>query len=373
MNSRFAKFERFLGRVFIVLLASLVTIIAFELLYRAINKTVVYTNFRRFTSDTDHVQKPYVMFTAKPNPSSNINILGYKGALPTKVKPKGEYRVFFLGGSVLFYGNPNFLEIVSRSLPENVKIFNLGVPSSVSRQELIRVLLDVAGYQPDLIVSFSGYNDMYDTGWDPRINYPHRFVLYEANPALKSVENYELLPVIALKSKFVRDYFSKELVGLLVRDMFTGKVYDRNKNRNLIADAYIQNLRLTNVLSKHLGADFISFFQPTLFFKECFSASEKEYLNLFPEVPATQIRSAVTQAIKPYKHEFTFYDLSELFKGDCTPSFKDYVHLTDGYAQEKVANHILAYLKLAIVAENKKHDSNKNKYPKYFPEEVFVE
>ena len=372
MESKYAKFERFLGRIFIVLISILLTVVAFELGYRFIKKTPGPMNFTRISIDNNHVQKPYVMFTAKPNPSKGINALGYLGELPSKIKPKNEFRIFFLGGSVLYFGTNNFVKLLRERVSENVKIFNFGIPSSVSRQELIRVLLDIAGYEPDLIVSFSGYNDLYDTGWDPRINYPHRYILFEANPALKSVENYDLLAVLGLKSLFVRDHFSKQLIETLVKDMFQKKPPERDQIRQLIADAYIQNLRLTNVISDHLGAKFISFFQPVLFFKECFSPSEQVSLETYPRDRAKKTREAVTQAYKSFQNEFEFHDLSDLFKGDCTHIFSDYVHFYEKSSQEKVINHILPLLEKKISESLKEKKSAKNVSPRYFPEEIFT-
>ncbi len=75
----------------------------------------------------------------------------------------------------------------------------------VSRQDILRIMIDLSGYLPDLIIHYGGGNDLM-MGSDKRLNFPHRFVHYEKNQYFtKSVCNYDWFLGLAMGSSFLRD------------------------------------------------------------------------------------------------------------------------------------------------------------------------
>ncbi|MBY0453072.1 MAG: SGNH/GDSL hydrolase family protein [Bdellovibrionaceae bacterium] len=306
-------------------------------------------------NDVTHVPKPYVMFTAKPfaqkyNLPGNkyaINSLGYLSPIPNRTKAPSTYRIFVLGGSVVFNGQPSFsflLQDVFTSRGEsNVEVYNYGVVSSVSRQELVRTLLEISTYKPDLIISFSGYNDVFNTGWDKRVNYPHRYILFENNPLLKMrAADFPFMLNILLSSEILRKLF-EEKISKSVVDLHDRMPINWDLRQQMVARAYVQNLRLTNVLAQDFGAQFVAFFQPTVYFKKPLSPAETEIVKMYRNEPATDIRKSVFNEYFNYKSEFRLVDSSEIFNGQTAQVFKDPVH----YAEEST-NFLAGYFQLFV-------------------------
>lgn len=384
MNEKLVKFTSAVG------VMTLSALLCAFILYLAEKSYRLVTNTQRETPDLiqivnqqTHVNKPYVMFTAKPGlqvyggadqQEGKINALGYLGSLPTKVKPETEFRIFLLGGSAAFQGNPPFSVALEKLFQQagmpQVKVFNFSVVSSVSRQELVRILTDIAGYQPDLIVSYTGYNDLFDTGWDPRINYPHRYLLYEVNPLLtKSAADYKILPNLALSSQYLRDHFGTQIFDQLAEGIYPAYVPARSTMRPLLAKALVQNLRLSKNLSTQLGSEYVAIFQPTVFFKKNKTEAEKNLIKDSDLASAEKIRETLNTEVKPYASEFDFIDASELFADEARTTFTDTVHyVNEPWATETVAQFIYNTIALKIIV-NKKRPAQ---LPGLTPEEDFT-
>lgn len=328
--------------------------------------------------------KPYVMFTSKPGfqwygqpgfAEGQINRLGYLGPLPDQNKPKGEYRIFVLGGSAAFQGKEVqpfsvYLEhLFHESGHPEVRVFNFSVVSSVSRQELIRILVDIAGYEPDLILSYTGYNDLYDSGWDPRINYPHRYILYEANPLRSlNVSDFKILPTLALSSQFLRNYYASDIFESLTEGIVPKSLPSRNSIRPLIAKAFVQNLRESNLVSEMLGAKYIAFLQPAASFKNYLTANEKQYGETDLSTKKI-IRASVNDEARKFSEELHFVDLSDLFSDEKREVFVDNVHYEpQAWIMKTIAQRIYSEITTTIDMKKKIAPRFKN----VVPEEVFT-
>lgn len=373
-----------IGLLFLSALFFVLILIGAELTYRRYveNKPREFDLGHLVTQDI-HVAKPYVMFTSRPGYQQygepgfipgQINALGYLGALPTKLKPKSEYRIFLLGGSAAFFGTPPFSISLEKLFQTNghpeVKVFNFSVIAGVSRQELIRILTDIAGYEPDLIISYTGYNDMYDTGWDPRINYPHRYILSEANPVTaRSAADYKLLPTLALSSQYLRDHYPNFIFDQLTKGIYPNYMPQRQTIRPLIAKAFIQNLRLSNNLSEQLGSKYMAFFQPTVFFKKNLTESETNLFKPQDLKIAEEALTAVQNEVRPFLKEFNFIDASNLFSDQPRTAFVDYVHYVDEpWLKEAIAKYVYENI-LKTVDLNKRSMA---KIQNLAPEEIFT-
>lgn len=101
------------------------------------------------------------------------------------VKAPGVYRIFILGGSnVAGNGRPHEtiaarLETLlnARGGPRRYEVVNAGVSAWLTSQDLAMLAFHLAPYQPDLVVSFSGFTDVYHAirapreGWLPDTNH----------------------------------------------------------------------------------------------------------------------------------------------------------------------------------------------------------
>ena len=148
--------------------------------------------------------KPYVEFGGEPNsrlPGGELefgeedrkitgeefrNELGFRGPLPAKAKGD-EYRIIVLGGSTVYAGFPlensipgQLEQLFHRDGRANVRVYNWGVPAYVSGQELTEMAHTVTDYQPDLVIVYDGFNDLYfPYTIDPRPGYPFTWLEHE--------------------------------------------------------------------------------------------------------------------------------------------------------------------------------------------------
>src|SRR5262249_27502211 len=146
-------------------------------------------------------QHPYYVFTGIPNTLGQmapqmgganeienlvkLNSLGFRIERPLeKTKPAGELRIFVVGGSTVFMGAP-----LAKTIPDQIeselvrrgisgaKVYNFGVVSAVSGQELALLAHLLVDYEPDLVISYGGGNDLHSPyQYDPRPGFPLNFV-----------------------------------------------------------------------------------------------------------------------------------------------------------------------------------------------------
>ncbi|MEZ6188061.1 MAG: GDSL-type esterase/lipase family protein [Planctomycetota bacterium] len=117
------------------------------------------------------VLDPELTFRPLPGheaPGISINADGFRG--PPLASEPG-YRILLTGGSTAFgWGAsadaecvaPHLARLLSEGWGTPVEVVNAGVPSYRLADELALVALRGLDYEPDLVVSLSGYNDLYE-------------------------------------------------------------------------------------------------------------------------------------------------------------------------------------------------------------------
>jgi hypothetical protein len=127
---------------------------------------------------------PFLGFAPAPGgqPGATIDALSMRGAgAPRMPKPAGTLRVFVTGGSVAFgAGAPaddrtigaflqTALNETARAGGRRVEVFTLAAPGWTSTHERIAIENRLSELAPDLVISFSGINDLYlgSIGRDP--------------------------------------------------------------------------------------------------------------------------------------------------------------------------------------------------------------
>jgi len=145
---------------------------------------------------------PYYMFFTKPDLAVEDRYFGrqrshlvtnnmgfrYSDDISAK-KADGVYRIFLLGGSVVFSATSNetaISSILEKKLNERVKhvstiqCINAGVASFISDQELALLVHRIIDLDPDLIIVFDGFNDIwFPFYYEPRVSYPINWTAYE--------------------------------------------------------------------------------------------------------------------------------------------------------------------------------------------------
>ncbi len=262
----------------------------------------------------------------------------YKSARPALLKPNGEVRIFVLGGSTVSEGNPPFPALLEKSLQKknkNIHIFNYGVVSQNSSQELIRVVKEVSDLSPDLIVLYDGGNDIMDPYyWDPRPGYTYNFMAYENNPIFNpEIKSYPLWSMIGLGSRLIRlmffEYYQNEFFGLKALRQSHGYMTVEWMNR--VAKTYVSNHIKTQLFAKALRAQSLSIFQPMLFYKNRLSVEESHLSANDKNAKdyALSLRQLVLNEAQNHLKtdpNFNFEDLSDAFVDTEVSVFGDYIH-----------------------------------------------
>lgn len=312
----------------------------------------------RFPTRDTRSPRPFCMFGGRPG-APGLNELGYPGAAPASPKPRGEFRVFVLGGSTVWNGDPALPalledELARRGLPD-AAVYNFGVVSSVSGMELARLVFEVADLEPDLVVFYSGGNDiLHPWSWDPRPGHPFNFVAWESNPLLESdVESYPTIALLAYGSHLLRaaipSFFVSHFVPL--DELREQAGWNTEPWRRHIAEHFVSNLWKASRVSKGLGADFVAFLQPLVYFKRWPTREEAPWsADAAKRDHAARAREYIleTAARRP---EVPLVDLSGFYADRRDPVFSDTIHTRQDAKPAlaaEMAGHVAA--RMSVVA-----------------------
>ena len=320
----------------------LIIISIFVILFSAeIYSKQVYDNLNpvqiMYEAEFQRTPYPYIMFKGSIQ-SNGHNEGGYNGIYPTKIKPVDEYRIFILGGSTVYLGTPSIAVLLmdefQKNVYKNVKVYNFGVISAGSTQELITIVTEISTLSPDLIIQYDGANDLFHPlYYDPRPGYPFNFIAYETNPFL-SRSKASVLNLLLYKSSFVRligeKLFPEQYINqfLPLNSVRKSVGYGTDNWRHLIADKYTSNIIKSSQISRAFGANFIAFFQPTVYNKQ--KPSKEELWNIdnnlkdYYKQIYLLIKNNMSQTNASYVN---FIDLTNIFDLEDSKTFMDVMHI----------------------------------------------
>ena len=138
----------------------------------------------------------------------------------------------------------------------SVKIYCGGVAGYSSSQELLKLLRDVLPMKPDIILSYSGLNDLYgypkpnEKIRDGRPFITHFQVEFIEKIIEKLVPSNEKLPVMH---------------DLMWQENGNTTVYYGLKNKMSASDLWLNNTRIMHAIANEFDITFLSFFQPFAF------------------------------------------------------------------------------------------------------------
>ena len=308
---------------------------------------------------------PYMMYTGKPNSEQiytdrtcprgiiKLNELGFRIERPlSKQKTDREIRIFILGGSVVFNGYPlsnsiggQLEKLFHKAGYINVKVYNFGVTSYISGQELALILHTLVDYRPDLVITYDGNNDIYlPYGYDPRAGYPFDFMALEKG---MSFINHSLSwnklfiwvlgrlcsPIINHSSliRFAAIYIMEKQFFSI--DQLRESVnYGTPEWEVSIIKKYTDNLEKSCGLAKGFDFKIACFLQPVIYFKPSLIGNEKNLLigNEFQAYMKRQYDRIKTifkyLGTKYAKERCLFVDLSDVFKNCKEEIFYDFAH-----------------------------------------------
>ena len=200
------------------------SICTFLLMFGVFNYTAaVFLESRPKPGGDDHDHRtayPFIEFKGSFQ-SGKHNAIGYGGKVPQLQKNEQEYRIFFLGGSTVRFGEPAIPALVEQLFHaegfKEVQVFNFGVSGSNTAMDLARLVFEVPAYRPNMIVSYAGGNDInLPVTTDPRPGYPFIFMLKEFNPLHR--KKYPWLDMATYGSHLLRlfghDYFKEKFTRM---------------------------------------------------------------------------------------------------------------------------------------------------------------
>jgi hypothetical protein len=294
---------------------------------------------------------PYLMFQYKPNvhnPVVNTNNMGFRGTvnyshLPS-LKPDYNYRyIVLLGGSTAFgaYSSSDdkcISSVLEKMLNAEFKerkkfrVINLGTGFYNSFQELISYILYGLNFDPEVVITFDGFN----SGHTPLIQ-QKRVPLapgyyYKAKNLIHGINKRQL------KDKEYKTYIensSKELCE-----------WDKESTYyvNDVAKLYRRNLDLICLISRERGIKVLLSLQPIKIFPDGkFAWEEEEVEKIYSLLPEVLERLSI-------KYKASFINFQKIFAENL--SFNQYficdpVHLNDR-GQEIIATYMFHELKKII-------------------------
>lgn len=148
-------FKYFLLSFLILLFTALLAEAALEIAFRIKDRNADPLPVRDY---------PYLYYLF--DKGSGLNEHGFKTSYPVKKNP-GKYRIVLVGGSVARGKRPeesiaHYLEkeLNTRLNTDKIEVVNAGISAFVAEQQFILIQLIVQQYEPDMIVSLDGVNDL---------------------------------------------------------------------------------------------------------------------------------------------------------------------------------------------------------------------
>jgi lysophospholipase L1-like esterase len=334
-----------------------------------------------FSVDAFYHPKPYMMFTGRPNSEVlgnplmcdkgqknepyRFGDLGFRIETKiTKEKPPGEYRIMMIGGSTVLGGVP-----LSNSIPSQIelqfhiagftraRVYNFGVVSYQSGQELSLLLHTLTDYRPDFVIVYDGGNDIWQPyKYDPRPDYPFNFVVFEEGFDRMRGKRQSPAQWISRQlhqSRMIRIFSNQRLTEtvLPVKQLQKQYGYGSPEWEREIVDAYIGNLGKMCKLA--VGFDFriLIILQPVVHFKTPLIGREKRLLGtetfqLYIRRQYERTRTRFADLANHYRQSENcrFLDLSRVMEGYPRETYWDFIHQDNAghrFLAERIVGRIL--------------------------------
>jgi len=323
---------------------------------------------------------PYYMFTGIPNSSGQLlpqqggaddpdniyrlNSLGFRIERPfIKSKSDGELRIFVLGGSTVFQGSP-----LAKTIPGQIEtellrrgfsgatVYNFGIVSAVSGQELALVTHLLVDYAPDVVISYGGGNDIYTPyQYDPRPGFPFNFVTLQfgTQALARGLDLRTALASQLFRSRVISQIFAPRMeeIRLPLTALRAAAGYRTPQWEKAIIDAYSDNLYRMCQLGSAFNFRFYAVLQPMIFQKSPLTETEMK-LKFGDANFVSYMRRQHDQASNAFQRlqadnrlegNCRFVDLSQIFANDPRSLFSDFVHVADD-ANATIASAIVTNL-----------------------------
>jgi lysophospholipase L1-like esterase len=307
--------------------------------------------------------QPYFMFSGPPNGRGKIRFNSGGFRIDGEVgmpKPPDEIRIFVVGGSTVVQGTtladsiPGVIETTLRADGwPRAHVYNFGVTSFLSGQELSLLVHRLAYLLPDLVIAYDGGNDLISPWlYDPRPGYPFNFLAWEE--AINKVSN------IGTGSKTIAGLTQdsallQALAGTTEWDIRAGRAdlrravgFAAEPWKRALVDAYATNIAAMCRIARANGLLFAAYFQPILAYSKTLDGRQVEMSGGAEMVAGLReerrlVPAAISAQMNPAEAGCRFSDVSDLFE-DAAAVFTDAIHVTDA-ANQRIARRIASELR----------------------------
>ena len=311
--------------------------------------------------------QPYFMFSGPPNGTSGndrqirFNSGGFRiDGEVSMPKPPDEIRIFVLGGSSVVNGTtladsiPGAIEAVLRADGWRARVYNFGVTSFLSGQELSLLVHRLADLRPDLVIAYDGGNDLTAPwAYDPRPGYPFNFLVWEE--ALNKLSNTgsgaKTLAGLAQDSALLQ-----VLIGTTERDISAGREglrrvvgFGTGPWKHALVESYASNIAAMCRIARANGSLFAGYFQPILPYSKTLDRRQMQMSGGAEMVEGLReerrlVPAAISAQMTRAEAGCRFSDVSDLFE-DAPEVFTDAIHVTDA-ANQLIAQRIARELRV---------------------------
>ena len=195
-----------------------------------------------------------------------------------------------------------------------VKIYCGGVAGYSSSQELLKFIRDVLPMKPDVVLSYSGLNDLY--------GYPKPTEKIRNGRPFITHFQVEFIEKIIEKLMPANERFPV-MHDLMWQENGNTTVYYGLKNKKTASELWLDNTRIMHAIAKEFGFSFLSFFQPFAF-NGFYELTEKQRI-IYSRKSPTCIQDGyekwgapyaedVKKIIRSIKNSDYIYDFSQIFE-----------------------------------------------------------
>lgn len=219
-------------------------------------------------------------------------------------------RICVLGGSTSDYDNmtekswPYYLLETAQQKGVNLECIVAATVSNISFQELLKLVRDIIWEKPDIVISYSGINDVFCSV--PGYRYAHG---YQSRLFHSILKNANMSRLCRLENGF---YMGRETLD-------PGKVW-------------IMNERMMHAMCQELGISFYAILQPYLWEKGELSLLDREvweHQSDFDEENLKLLKELYAQARAELGKKSWFTDLSRFFDADVEEIYFDKCHVIE--------------------------------------------
>jgi lysophospholipase L1-like esterase len=297
--------------------------------------------------------QPYVYWRRTPRRGQYINI-GSDGLRKTINVSMSEaasppIKVFMFGGSTMWglgAGDdstiPSIFAEEANNKGINCEVVNFGQYAYVSTQEVIELTLQLQkGNIPDVVIFYDGVNDTF-SGFQLSVpGLPHdeirrekEFCLLErkelqtlaVQSAIRQLSTMRFLHGVLQKTGLQRDNFQP------IPLEYEKAVADKGALAHAVAETYLNNIKLVQVLAQAYGFAPLFYWQPVIYAKRYLTEYERQSLELDVHYPGMKefyqdTYATLQQSSAGLNKNIAFHDISTIFSDAREPIFVDFNHM----------------------------------------------